>query len=73
MSKVKKTFRIPDMHCSACVMKLEGLEDDLPGVLMVEGSYQRQTLVVEFDDSKVNEGEIRKTIQELGYTVENFL
>ena len=73
MSKVKKTFRIPDMHCSACVMKLEGLEDDLPGVLMVEGSYQKQSLLVEYDDDKVNEGDIRKAIQELGYTVENFL
>ena len=71
MSKVKKTFRIPDMHCSACVMKLEGLEDDLPGVLMVEGSYQKQSLLVEYDDDKVNEGDIRKAVEELGYTVED--
>ena len=71
MSKVKKTFRIPDMHCSACVMNLEGLEDDLPGVLMVEGSYQKQSLLVEYDDDKVNEGDIRKAVEELGYTVED--
>ncbi|HSQ27782.1 MAG TPA: heavy-metal-associated domain-containing protein [Anaerolineales bacterium] len=71
MSIVKKTFRIPDMHCSACVMKLEGLEDDLPGVRMVQASYQKQSMVVEFDDGKVSEEEIRKAIKELGYTVEN--
>jgi len=71
MSTVKKTFRIPDMHCSACVMKLEGLEDDLPGVRMVQASYQKQSLLVEFDDSKVSEEEIRKAIQGLGYTVED--
>lgn len=71
MSTIKKTFRIPDMHCSVCVMKLEGLEDDLPGVLMVEGSYQKQSLLVEYDDGLVNEGEIREAIKALGYTAEN--
>jgi copper chaperone CopZ len=73
MSIVKMTFRIPDMHCSACVMKLEGLEDDLLGVRMVQASYQKQNMLVEFDDSKVSEGEIRKAIEGLGYTAENFM
>jgi len=71
MSVVKKTFRIPDMHCSACVMKLEGLEDDLPGVKMVEASYQKQSLHIEYDDNQVSEAEIRTAIQQLGYSVEN--
>ncbi|PKO08382.1 MAG: copper resistance protein CopZ [Chloroflexi bacterium HGW-Chloroflexi-2] len=71
MSIIKKTFRIPDMHCSACVMKLEGLEDDLPGVKRAEASYQKQSMLVEYDDSKVSEEEIRKAIDELGYTVED--
>ncbi len=69
MSIVKKTFRIPDMHCSACVMKLEGLEDDLPGVSLVQGSYQKQSMLVEYDDDLMGEEEIRKAIEELGYTV----
>jgi len=59
------------MHCSACVMKLEGLEDDLPGVKRAEASYQKQSMLVEYDDSKVSEEEIRKAIDELGYTVED--
>jgi copper chaperone CopZ len=71
MSVLKKTFRIPDMHCSACVMKLESLEDDMPGVRMVQASYQKQSMLVEYDDSKVSDGEIRKAIQGLGYTVED--
>jgi len=71
MSIVKKTFQIPDMHCSACVMKLESLEDDLPGVIMVQASYLKQSMQVEYDDRKVREGEIRKAIQGLGYTVED--
>jgi copper chaperone CopZ len=59
------------MHCSACVMKLEGLEDDLPGVKRAEASYQKQSMLVEYDDSKMSEEEIRKAIDELGYTVED--
>jgi len=70
MSTVKKTFRIPDMHCSACVMKLEGLEDDLPGVQMVQASYQKQSMLVEYDDSKVGIEDILKAVERLGYTVE---
>jgi len=72
MSNLKKVFRIPDMHCSACAMRLEGLEDDLPGVRMVEASYQKQTLLVEFDDAMVGEEEIRNAIQGLGYTLEDW-
>jgi len=70
MSTVKKTFRIPDMHCSACVMKLEGLEDDLPGVRMVQASYQKQSMLVEYDDRKVGIEDILKAVERLGYTVE---
>lgn len=70
MSIVKKTFRISDMHCSACVMKLEGLEDDLPGVRMVQASYQKQSMLVEYDDSQLDETKIRYAIRELGYTDE---
>jgi copper chaperone CopZ len=52
-------------------MKLEGLEDDLPGVKRVEASYQKQSMLVEYDDGKVSVEEIRKAIDELGYTVED--
>ena len=69
MSIVKKTFHIPDMHCSACVMKLESLEDDLPGVKKVEASYQKQTMLVEYDDSKIEIEDIQKAVESLGYTL----
>ncbi len=69
MSIVKKIFRIPDMHCSACVMKLESLEDDLPGVKRVEASYQKQSMLVEYDESMLDETGIRDAIREMGYSV----
>ncbi len=61
------TLRVADMHCSACVLRLEGLEDDLPGVLKAEASYRAQRLVVRYDETVVNREQIIAAIAELGY------
>jgi copper chaperone CopZ len=59
---------IPDMHCSSCAMKLEGIEDELPGILKIKASYHRQTLEVEYDESQVSEAQILQEVERLGYT-----
>jgi copper chaperone CopZ len=64
---MKKVYQVPDMHCSACVMRLEGLEDQLPGIRRIEASYHRQQMTVEFDESKVDEAKIIAAAQKLGY------
>ncbi len=66
---MKQVFRVPDMHCSACVMRLEGLEDDLPGVNRVRASYQRCQMEVEYDERAITPAQIVAAIQKLGYTV----
>jgi copper chaperone CopZ len=65
----KQSFRVTDMHCSACVMRLEGLEDDLPGVKQIKASYQKQQMEVEYDEKKLNPAQIVAAIERLGYTV----
>jgi copper chaperone CopZ len=65
---IKKVFSIPNMHCSNCVMRLEGIEDDLEGISQIRGSYHKQTLEVTFDETVVSEDEIRQAITDLGYT-----
>ncbi len=65
----KQVFRVLDMHCTNCVMTIEGLEDDLPGVKSVRASYQKGTVEVEYDEKRVTEQRIRDAIGELGYTV----
>jgi copper chaperone CopZ len=57
------------MHCTACVMRLEGLEDDLPGVKRINASYQKQQLEVEYDEKQLTAAQIVGAIQRLGYTV----
>jgi len=66
---LKQIFRVTDMHCSACVMRLEGLEDDLPGVQRVRASYHKQQMEVEYDELKLSAEQIVAAIRKLGYTV----
>jgi copper chaperone CopZ len=63
----KRTFRVPDMHCTACVMRLEGLEDELPGVKRVTASYRKQQMEVEYDETQVSDQQIIAAAQKHGY------
>ncbi len=65
---LKKTFRVSDMHCSNCAMKIDSLEDDLPGVKSVCASYQKSLVVVEFDETCLTTDDIIRVIKKLGYT-----
>ncbi len=67
---MKITLRIPDMHCPSCVLRLQGLEDDLPGVERVDGSYQKQRLDIVFDETRLSQAAIVAAIADLGYTVD---
>jgi copper chaperone CopZ len=62
-----KTFRVPDMMCSNCVMHLEGLEDELPGIKRINASYKKQTMQVEFDETKLSIEQIIKAAIAIGY------
>jgi len=64
---IKKTFHVPDMHCSVCVMKLESLEDLLPGVEQVDASYRKQQMVVRFDETRVSVEQIIEAAKKRGY------
>lgn len=66
---VKQIFRVTDMHCPNCAMRIEGLEDDLPGLQRVRASYRKQQVEVEFDDARVSAAQIVAAIRRLGYTV----
>lgn len=67
---VKQIFKVSDMHCPNCPMHLQELEDELPGVLEVNASYQKMEMVVKFDETKVTADQIIAATKELGYTAE---
>lgn len=64
---IKKTFSVPDMHCSNCSMRLESIEDELDGIREINASYHKQQMVVEFDETKVSEDQIVAAVKKKGY------
>jgi copper chaperone CopZ len=67
---IEKTFRVIDMHCTNCAMKIEEIEDDLPGIKQVSASYQKMQVTVEYDESQVSEAQILEAVKRKGYTAE---
>ena len=65
---MKKTYQIPDMHCTNCAMRLEAMEDDLAGIRTIKASYHKQTLVVEFDERLLSEEALLAAIRKMDYT-----
>ena len=70
---MKQVFHVPDMHCPACVMRLEGIEDTLPGIRRIAASYRKQRLEVEYDESQVGEAQIVAAAEAQGYTLKDNL
>jgi copper chaperone CopZ len=64
---IKKTFKIPDMTCSACAMKLESLEDNLDGVKEISASYHKLEMIIEYDESQLTEEQIIAAVKKKGY------
>jgi copper chaperone CopZ len=64
---IKKTFKIPDMTCTNCAMKLESLEDTLEGVKAINASYHKLQMIVEYDESKLTDEQIIAAVKKKGY------
>lgn len=64
---IKQTFKIPDMTCSNCAMKLESLEDSLEGVKEINASYHRLEMVIEYDETKLSVEQIIAAVKKKGY------
>ena len=64
---IKKTFKVPDMSCTNCAMKLESLEDTLDGVKEINASYHKLQMIVEYDESRLTEEQIIAAVKKKGY------
>jgi copper chaperone CopZ len=72
-SMIKKTFRVTGMQCPNCAMQIEGLEDELDGIVSIRASYPKASVVIEFDESKINLSRIFESVGRKGYTLEEIL
>ena len=64
---IKKTFKVPDMTCTNCAMKLESLEDILDGVKAINASYHKLQMTIEYDESKLTDEQIIAAVKKKGY------
>ena len=64
---IKKTFKIPDMTCSNCAMKLESLEDTLDGVKEINASYHKLQMEIIYDESRLTAEQIIAAVKKKGY------
>lgn len=64
---IKKTFRVPDMTCTNCAMKLESLEDTLVGVKEINASYHKLQMTVEYDETRLSDEQIIAAVKKKGY------
>jgi sulfite exporter TauE/SafE/copper chaperone CopZ len=64
---MKKTFQIKGMHCNSCTTLIEKeLEDKVNSIRV---SYANEKAEIDFDENKISEEEIIKSIRKLGYDV----
>lgn len=64
------TFRVPAVHCIACVWLLENLFRLLPGLGVSRVNFLRKEVAVSFDESRVRLSEVAGLLARLGYEPE---
>ncbi|OQA83433.1 MAG: Zinc-transporting ATPase [Microgenomates group bacterium ADurb.Bin238] len=62
-------MEIDDMHCVSCSVNIDGVLEELPGVVEARTSYAKGKTVVVYDKGKVSEKKIKEEIVKLGYKV----
>ena len=65
----KYNIKIGGMHCTSCVMLIEGDLEDCAGVKNATCNYAKGECMVDADDT-IDKNEIKKAIISDGYTVE---
>jgi copper chaperone CopZ len=65
---MKQIFSVPEIHCSSCLMLLEGLEEDHSAIKNVRTDLIKREVEIEFDELKMSTNEIIEAIDEIsGY------
>ncbi len=66
---MKKVFFIEGMTCMHCVATVNRALSGLDGVKSYETSLDKKLSEIEYDESKINESDIKSAIEEWGYKV----
>ncbi len=64
---VTRTFQVAEIHCANCENTIKTALSKLPGVSVVVPSSATNDVKVSFDDTKVNEDQLRDRLEEVGF------
>ena len=65
----QNTFKIDGMTCSACANRVERVVKKMDGVEEASVNFATETLLVKFDDAKIDAPKIEEAIVKAGYSV----
>lgn len=65
----KEIFKISGMHCASCAVNIENALKKEGGVVSVNVNFSLGRVAVEYDPKRIDEDEIKKAIQKIGYQV----
>ena len=65
----KKTLNITGMHCASCAVNVENALRKLPGIKSASVNFATEKAVLEYDDDKITEKNIRETVMKTGYEI----
>lgn len=66
---MKEQYKIVGMTCAACAISVESYLKPQEGIIDVTVNYPNQTVLLEYDHSKVTLENIQQKIKEIGYTI----
>ena len=64
---IKKTFLVEGMHCGACATGIQMFLSNTEGVTSASVDYNSKKVEVEYDDEKLKDADIIKTVEEAGF------
>lgn len=63
----KETYDVTGMTCSSCVRHVEKAVEKQPGVKKVTVNLLKNSMVVDYDENKLNQSEIENAVSDAGY------
>ncbi|MEX2587916.1 MAG: heavy metal translocating P-type ATPase [Actinomycetota bacterium] len=67
VSTEQAEFRVSGMSCASCVVNIESMLTEIPGVDRVDVSLGTQRAMVEYDPSKVTSADLQTAVADSGY------
>ena len=64
------TLVIPEMHCTACVMTIDGALEDLAGVVQADTSFVHGRSTIVYDPHQITPEAMVAALRDAGYQAE---